>query len=182
MHKKLINRDGVGKEIITRVSTNLGSNQEFYTDANGRQTLKRKINYRPDYTYTVTEPLAANYYPVNSHIYLKDFAGNQLSLLVDRAQGGASQTDGQLEIMVHRRLLYDDAFGVGEPLNEMAYGRGLVVRGTHYLIFSGKSDAARLTRSLGQELYKQPQISFIATSLSFSDWRSRYKTQVFFSL
>ena len=90
--------------------------------------------------------------------------------------------DGQLEIMVHRRLLYDDAFGVGEPLNEMAYGRGLVVRGTHYLIFSGKSYAARLTRSLGQELYKQPQISFIATSLSFSDWRSRYKTQVFFSL
>ncbi|KAB7500477.1 hypothetical protein Anas_14489 [Armadillidium nasatum] len=27
-----------------------------------------------------------------------------------------------MELMVHRRLLYDDAFGVGEALNETAFG------------------------------------------------------------
>ena len=50
-------------------------------------------------------------------------------MLTDRSQGGTSMNDGEMEIMVHRRLLYDDAFGVGEPLNESAYGQGLVVRG-----------------------------------------------------
>lgn len=39
-----------------------------------------------------------------------------------------------MELMVHRRLLHDDAFGVGEALNETAFGEGLVVRGKHYLL------------------------------------------------
>lgn len=154
------------------------SNQEFYTDANGRQTLKRKIDFRLDYDYTVTEPIAANYYPVNSHIYLKNVFGDQLTVVTDRAQGGASLKDGQLELMVHRRLLYDDAFGVDEALNEQAYGTGLVARGTHYVVLSGSSDSARLARSLSQEMFKQPQISFIATSLPFDQWSVNYRTQV----
>ena len=37
-----------------------------------------------------------------------------------------------MELMVHRRLLHDDAFGVGEALNETAFGgEGLVARGKH---------------------------------------------------
>lgn len=49
--------------------------------------------------------------------YIKDTTG-QLSFLTDRSQGGASLADGQFEIMFHRRLLWDDSRGVGEPLNE----------------------------------------------------------------
>ena len=37
----------------------------------------------------------------------------------DRAQGGASIKEGELELMIHRRCLHDDARGVGEPLNEI---------------------------------------------------------------
>lgn len=140
--------------------------------------MKRVIDQRESYNYTVTEPVAANYYPLNSHIYLKDNLGNQLTMLVDRSQGGASLQDGQLEVMVHRRLLHDDAFGVNEALNEQAYGQGLVARGTHYLILSGSENSAKMTRSLGQELYKHPQISFIPTLLSFSEWQTSFKTEV----
>ena len=40
-----------------------------------------------------------------------------VSLVTDRAQGGGSLADGSLELMVHRRLMYDDRWGVSEALN-----------------------------------------------------------------
>lgn len=83
-----------------------------------------------------------------------------------------------VELMVHRRCLYDDSFGVGEALNETAYGTGLVVRGTHFLILGDESNSMRLTRSLSHELYKQPLISFIPSTLSFLEWQALYRTEV----
>ena len=43
------------------------------------------------------------------------------TVLTDRSQGGSSINDGDVELMLHRRLLHDDAFGVGEALNEIAF-------------------------------------------------------------
>src|SRR5699024_3561250 len=104
--------DKAGKEVIARFTTNIKSNHTFYTDANGRQILKRVVNYRPSWNYTVFEPVASNYYPVNSRIYIRDQSEDiQLTVLTDRSQGGSSIHDGQVELMLHRRLLHDDAFG-----------------------------------------------------------------------
>ena len=44
---------------------------------------------------------------------------NKLVFFNDRAQGGTSNKDGEIELMIHRRLLYDDGKGVGEALNEL---------------------------------------------------------------
>ena len=172
--------NNVSKEIITRFTTSMKSNSEFYTDSNGRQTVKRTINSRDSFQYNVTEPVAGNYYPVNSHIYLKDQKEDkQLNILVDRAQGGASLEEGQIELMVHRRLFYDDLMGVEEALDEkQSNGNGIVVRGTHFLMLGGGLESERLRPLLSQELYKQPRISFIATNLSLEDWFLRYNTEV----
>ena len=67
-----------------------------------------------------------------------------LFLQIDH-EGGGSIHDGSVEIMIHRRLLYDDALGVGEPLNETAYGEGLVVRGRHFLIVEPPASSALLS-------------------------------------
>ncbi|GJX48261.1 alpha-mannosidase-like protein [Tanacetum coccineum] len=47
--------------------------------------------------------------------YVED-GSKELSVLVDRAVGGSSLVNGQIELMLHRRLLFDDAKGVGEVL------------------------------------------------------------------
>lgn len=46
--------------------------------------------------------------------------------------------EGQLEIMIHRRLLHDDARGVGEALNQTDQDRqGLRQSVRHYVVFEG---------------------------------------------
>jgi len=40
------------------------------------------------------------------------------AIINDRCQGATSLREGEIEIMIHRRILKDDARGVGEPLNE----------------------------------------------------------------
>ena len=45
-----------------------------------------------------------------------------MHVVVDRSQGVASLRDGEIETMVHRRVLRDDGLGVGEALNETRCG------------------------------------------------------------
>lgn len=104
--------DNVGKEIISRFFTVMKTNGEFYTDSNGREMLKRKRNFRETWKVDLKESIAGNYYPVTTKIAIEDKV-HRLAVLTDRAQGGSSIFDGTVELMIHRRLLHDDAFGVG---------------------------------------------------------------------
>ena len=52
-------------QIITRYDSGLASNGSWGSDSNGRDTMPRKRNYRPTWNYTITEPVAGNYVPVN---------------------------------------------------------------------------------------------------------------------
>ena len=161
--------DGVGKEYIARWITTAEFNQDgvFYTDANGRQTMKRVRDFRPSYDFgnaTLEEPVSSNYYPINSAIHINDPSqGIQLAVLTDRAQGGTSMKDGQIELMMHRRLLDDDSFGVGEPLNEEAYGAGLVVRGRHSVLLGDDIEQVGAQRKiLSNEIFAAPVVMFPA--------------------
>lgn len=93
--------DNFGKEVISRFTTNLRSDDIFYTDSNGREMVQRRINYRSTYNYTNEEPIAGNYYPVTSRILIKNTENNiQFALINDRAQGGTSLKSGEIELMV----------------------------------------------------------------------------------
>jgi lysosomal alpha-mannosidase len=108
--------------------------------------LKRVRNYRPDYDYTNEQPVAGNYYPITSKIVVRDEeAGLELAVLNDRAQGGSSIEDGQVELMIHRAIRDNDRFG----LDEIEYDHGIVVRGKHYLVvgpISGDGKSAQFVK------------------------------------
>jgi hypothetical protein len=63
--------------------------------------------------------------------------------------------------MIHRRLLDDDAFGVDQPLNETEFGgKGLVARGTHYLLFDPNvEDQLVRTRLLAKSIFASPIVT-----------------------
>ncbi|KDR11229.1 lysosomal alpha-mannosidase isoform X2 [Zootermopsis nevadensis] len=171
--------DNVGKEIISRFKSDLLSDGLFYTDSNGREMLERKRNFRPTWSVNIKEPVSANYYPVTSRITLRD-GDKEFSILTDRAQGGTSLNNGEVELMVHRRLLHDDAFGVSEALNETAFGHGLVAIGKHWLTGGNISSgtAAQRTRSLQQQVLLSPWLFFTpADNISFTEWVSHYKME-----
>jgi len=164
--------DGVGKEVIRRVtSDSVLSDGVFYTDANGREMQKRVRNYRDTWNINLTEPIASNFYPVTSRIvmYDKEDQHSAFAVLNDRSQAGASIKNGSIELMVHRRLLYDDQKGVGEALNETEFGEGLVVRGSHrYVIadyFADEVDSSHdkfvyLQHQMVEQMQNRPVISF----------------------
>ncbi|XP_008550968.1 lysosomal alpha-mannosidase isoform X2 [Microplitis demolitor] len=174
--------DSVGREVITKYTSNLNSEKTFYTDSNGREMLKRIRNYRPSWNVSLEEPIAGNYYPVTAKIYLEDEKQKiRMSILNDRAQGGTSMIDGELEVMLHRRLLNDDAFGVGEALNETAFGYGLVAKGTHSLLASSLEDLSTVALAEKSEaiaLALRPWYLFSPlANLSFNQWNSYYSMQ-----
>lgn len=81
---------------------------------------------------------------------------------------------------MHRRLLRDDGFEVKEPLNESAYGKGLIVRGTHYLVF-GSKDGSFKPSVQARERFAQLKVhlpSWVffsnASDFSYDTWRTAY--------
>ncbi|KDP22539.1 hypothetical protein JCGZ_26370 [Jatropha curcas] len=155
--------DGIGKEVIAKITTTLENNKTFYTDSNGRDFVERIRDYRKDWDLQVNQPVAGNYYPINLGIYMKD-GSSELSVLVDRPVGGSSIVDGQLELMLHRRLVKDDSRGVGEALNEtvcvLDKCTGLTVAGKYYLRIDPLSEGAKWRRSYGQEIYSPLLLAF----------------------
>lgn len=155
--------DNIGKEVITRFTSSIKSNGVFYTDSNGREMLRRERNKREYFKPNMTEAVSGNYYPVTTRIAIED-STKRIALLNDRAQGGSSLKDGAVELMLHRRLLRDDAFGVGEALNETAFGKGLVARGKVYLILAKVKDTPSRYERIEQQQILLPFWKFFSSA------------------
>ena len=182
--------EGAGKEVVLQFNSQLRSGGTFFTDSNGREMIKRQRNARgPSYPpYQTFEPIAANYYPVNSLMSLDD-GKTEMSVVVDTTMGGSSIRDGSLEVMVHRRCQKDDSRGVQEPLNETMCGcndigaapgnmgahghegdggcdcQGLTMRGSTYLIVDTVENSHATRRQLIEQLNFPPTLAFTAGAL-----------------
>ncbi|KAI3451418.1 hypothetical protein Pfo_008083 [Paulownia fortunei] len=170
--------DSIGKEVITRLTANMVTDKVFYTDSNARDFLKRVRDYRADWPLTVTQPVAGNYYPINLGIFMED-KKSEFSVLVDRATGGSSINDGEIELMLHRRMINDDSRGVGEPLDEFVCVKntceGLTVRGNYYISINELGTGVRWRRTTGQEIYSPLLLAF--SHEDSEKWKSSHLTK-----
>ena len=182
-----------GKEVIVKYTSSIKSAGAFATDSNGREMVPRQYNARgPSYPpLVVHEPVAGNYYPVNNMIAIEDASADvALTVLTDVSQGGASLADGEIELMVHRRLQQDDYRGVQEPLNETMCGcgdinaspgsmgahghegdggcecAGLTMRGKHLLVVGTKDAVNAIRRKASEKLNFPATLAFSAPKLA----------------
>uniref|UniRef100_A0A1A9WU12 Alpha-mannosidase n=1 Tax=Glossina brevipalpis TaxID=37001 RepID=A0A1A9WU12_9MUSC len=152
--------DGIGKEVITKFKSQIANQGVFYTDTNGRGMIKRKRNGREFFESDDTGDVPSNYYPINGRLVLEG-EGIRMALLNDRSQGGSNTEEGALELMLHRRLLYNDNRGVNEPLNEVENDQGVVARGKIYMILnSASTEAGNEERLAQQEIQLPPWLFF----------------------
>lgn len=74
--------------------------------------------------------------------------------------------------------MHDDAFGVGEALNENAFGKGLIARGTNFLVFGAKeqSPSIEATERFVQLQKHLPAVLFFSDSSKFNydNWRTSF--------
>ncbi|XP_053596430.1 alpha-mannosidase 2 [Microplitis demolitor] len=97
-------------ELVMRLSTKISSGDEFFTDLNGLNMIKRRRFSKL--------PTQANYYPLPSVGYIQDNQ-TRLTIVTGQPLGVASMASGQFEIMQNRRSSHQDYLhGLGQGVTD----------------------------------------------------------------
>ncbi|XP_003788972.1 alpha-mannosidase 2 isoform X1 [Otolemur garnettii] len=97
------------REIAMRISSDIKSQNRFYTDLNGYQ-IQPRVTMRK-------LPLQANVYPMTTMAYIQD-AEHRLTLLSAQSLGVSSLSSGEIEVIMDRRLMQDDNRGLGQGCHD----------------------------------------------------------------
>lgn len=111
----------------------------FFTDSNGLEMQKRKLNYRPTWDLVninyerSLENITANFYPVNSAVSMVD-GNRKFTVMNDRSQAASALEDGSIQFIQNRRIFMDDGRGEALQHNEVdKNGNGIRVPATYYI-------------------------------------------------
>ncbi|XP_076283796.1 alpha-mannosidase 2 [Lasioglossum baleicum] len=96
-------------ELAMRLKTDIASGDQFFTDLNGLNMIKRQRFPKL--------PTQGNYYPMASSAYIEDKKA-RLTVATAQPLGVSSMESGQIEIMQDRRLLQDDNRGLGQGVTD----------------------------------------------------------------
>nr|XP_046236755.1 epididymis-specific alpha-mannosidase [Scatophagus argus] len=135
-------------EVVLRTSSSLNNNRTLYTDENGYQMMKRT------YRKFINNTLARNYFPMVRAAYIEDDL-SRLVLVGDRAHGVSSQANGQLEVMLHRRLWNNLAWNLGYNLT---LNNSSVVTPTLWMMLGSITATSKLYQREAIELQHRPVV------------------------
>ncbi|KAM4051442.1 epididymis-specific alpha-mannosidase [Anomaloglossus baeobatrachus] len=136
------------REAIIRIQTNLQTNKKIFTDDNAFQMQAREFK-----TYN-SNTVPRNYYPMVRTAYIED-EKTRLVLLAERSHGVSSQYNGQVEIMLHRRLWNNMEWDLNYNLT---LDDTAVVRPTIWLMVGSKEVTSSLYPRLGICLEHKPLV------------------------
>ncbi|CAG9789046.1 unnamed protein product [Diatraea saccharalis] len=92
-------------EVAMQFDTSIQNGDNFYTDLNGMQMIKRR--------YMEKLPLQANFYPLPAAAFIQDDL-TRLTILTSTPLGFSALRPGQIQIMQDRRLSRDDNRGLNQ--------------------------------------------------------------------
>uniref|UniRef100_A0A4W5JMF9 Alpha-mannosidase n=1 Tax=Hucho hucho TaxID=62062 RepID=A0A4W5JMF9_9TELE len=138
----------VNTEAVLRTKTSLKNNRTLFTDDNGYQMMKR-----PSRMF-VNDTVARNYYPMVRTAYIEDDS-SRLVLLSERAHGASSQSEGELEVMLHRRLWNNQEWTLGYNLT---LNDSSVVRPVLWMTLGSLAATSSLYQREALELQHRPVV------------------------
>ena len=94
-----------GVDVILNIKTNQIKNSSFSTDSNGLFEMKREKQDR----------IEMSVFPVSSYIKIEDENSN-MTVFVDRAEGGTSLEPGVIQLYIQRSTVEDDHKGVDQTV------------------------------------------------------------------
>jgi len=154
-----------GAEFITKYTTKLSSENEYFTNQAGLEYVKRV--YYPYWD----ERIAANYYPSSGATFIKDMTEDvRFSTIVNQGHGVGSLKDGEFEMMLQRRLLEDDHRGVDEVLNETYHTEPQIM-----ILLDNAENVANLNRRYYQ-IQQFAHSFFFGMTSSIEAYVSEYNT------
>uniref|UniRef100_A0A8D0ACS8 alpha-mannosidase n=1 Tax=Sander lucioperca TaxID=283035 RepID=A0A8D0ACS8_SANLU len=148
-------------EVILRTSSSLKNNRTLYTDDNGYQMMQRT------YRNFTNNTLARNYFPMVRAAYIEDDC-SRLVLVSDRAHGVSSQANGQLEVMLHRRLWNNLPWNLGYNLT---LNDSSVIKPTLWMMLGSISATSKLYQREAIELQHRPLQFFFPLAHPERPWQ-----------
>nr|XP_035960565.1 epididymis-specific alpha-mannosidase [Halichoerus grypus] len=138
----------LNREAILRTSTSLHNRQVLYSDSNGYQMQRRLFREH------TSNSIARNYYPMVQSAFIED-GRSRLVLLSEQAHGVSSQGNGQVEVMLHRRLWnnFDWALEYDLTLNDTS-----VVHPVLWVLLGPRPLTSGLRRRSGLALQHRPLV------------------------
>ncbi|VVC89119.1 unnamed protein product [Leptidea sinapis] len=144
-------------EMFMSVQTIIGNGNppEIFIDNNGFEYTSRLLN--------ISRPLESNMYPMTSIAFIQD-STCRLTIITDHAQGVTALEEGQLLIMLDRRVLYNDGRGVSEGLADSG-----VTTHTNYILLENFKPTEYFDSMASKAIVELPSLLAIrlANSLNY---------------
>lgn len=145
-------------ELFLSIKTDItnGYNPEIFIDNNGFQHTNHILN--------ISRRVESNMYPITTMAFIQD-TRSRLTFITDHAQGITALQEGQLVVMLDRRILFDDGRGVNEGLADSS-----ATCHRHFLLLENLLESTSHHSSIPMEddlILPSPNALYLVNSLNY---------------